>query len=411
MVNKREYEKTHPWISFRLDLTRAPGPMWLWLGQASALCWSLGATPVSPETRNKMHRLWLAKGVSATTAIEGNTLTEEQVRAQIDGELEVPQSHAYLQTEVQNILDACNEILEQVRAGQVPELSVDLIKNFNHRVLNGLEEFLEDGVVPGEISERNVVVAKYRGAPRRDCEYLLQRLVDWLNDDIPDNWPGIQGGEIVMALIKSAVAHLYIAWIHPFGDGNGRTARLIEFLLLMRAGVPSPAAHLLSNHYNETRLRYYQELKDASGTGGDVFPFLQYAFEGFVGGLIRQMGDVQGEHMQLVWQSYVHERIEGERATVTWKRRRAIARALAGTSRPVSKREISELTPAIAKMYGDKSAKAVARDLSKLVQLGLLRRDGKGYRASTEKLLEFLPVVNDQAAVQLKRSLDKRGTS
>ncbi|NOY75701.1 MAG: hypothetical protein GXP32_07900 [Kiritimatiellaeota bacterium] len=32
------------------------------------------------------------------------------------------------------------------------------------------------------------------------------------------------------------LAHVYIAWIHPFGDGNGKTARLMEFYLLLRSG-------------------------------------------------------------------------------------------------------------------------------------------------------------------------------
>ena len=408
MGRKRKYEESHRWISFQLNLDRAPAPMWMHLGQASALCWSLGATPVSPGTRTEMHRLWLAKGVRATTAIEGNTLTEEQVQAQIDGELRLPPSQAYLQREVQNILDACNDVLEHVQSGEVPALSVELIKDFNRKVLNGLEEFLEEGITPGEIPEHNVLVGKYLGAPRQDCDYLLQRLVDWINDDIPTDWPGIKGGKVAMALIKSALAHLYIAWIHPFGDGNGRTARLIEFLLLMQAGVPSPAAHLLSNHYNETRLRYYQELRDASGSGGDVFPFLQYAFGGFVEGLLKQMEAVQNEHMQLVWQSYVHERLQGERETVTWKRRREIARQLARFSKPMSKKEVSELTPAIAKMYGGKSDKTVARDLSTLVQLGLIRRQDRGYRANTHDLLDFLPVVNDPAAVARKNASAKR---
>lgn len=56
------------------------------------------------------------------------------------------------------------------------------------------------------------------------------------------------------AIFKAVVAHLYLAWIHPVGDGNGRTARLVEFQILLSSGVPSPAAHLLSNHYNQTRL-------------------------------------------------------------------------------------------------------------------------------------------------------------
>jgi Fic family protein len=46
---------------------------------------------------------------------------------------------------------------------------------------------------------------------------------------------------IVIGVIKSIIAHLYLAWIHPFGDGNGRTARLLEVRFLMEAGVPSAA--------------------------------------------------------------------------------------------------------------------------------------------------------------------------
>ena len=44
-------------------------------------------------------------------------------------------------------------------------------------------------------------------------------------------------------LVRAMMAHLYLAWIHTFGDGNGRTARLLEFLILARSGkVPLPAA-------------------------------------------------------------------------------------------------------------------------------------------------------------------------
>jgi Fic/DOC family len=47
----------------------------------------------------------------------------------------------------------------------------------------------------------------------------------------------IPGTEI---LVKAILAHLYIAWIHPFGDGNGRAARLMELRILLEAGVPMP---------------------------------------------------------------------------------------------------------------------------------------------------------------------------
>jgi len=78
-------------------------------------------------------------------------------------------------------------------------------------------------------------------------------------------------------------------WIHPFGDGNGRTARLVEFQILLQAGIPSPAAHLLSNHYKQTRTEYYRQLATASRSGGNILPFIEYAVGGFVDGLKEQL--------------------------------------------------------------------------------------------------------------------------
>ena len=393
----REYEKTHPWISYKLDLSRAPATLWILLGQASTLCSNIAKAPVKPQTREDMQRLYLAKGVRGTTAIEGNTLSEEQIQQQIRGELEVPPSKAYLQQEVQNVLDACNGILADVRQGQVPELSVELMKGFNRRILNGLEDHLEDGVVPGEIPSHNVVVLNYRGAPRQDCEFLMARLVDWINNDIPATWPvPISGDKVLMALIKSVIAHLYIAWIHPFGDGNGRTARLVEYLLLIRAGIPSTAAHLLSNHYNETRNAYYSELAKASKSGGDVFSFMQYAIQGFVDGVAEHYERVRGTHLLLAWESYVYEQFRGEKKTDTSARRRDIALALAGRG-VVSKEEIGQLTPAIARAYGNRGPKTVARDLTRLEHLGLVSQAEGGYRANLRKLLDFMPLVHDPA--------------
>jgi cell filamentation protein, protein adenylyltransferase len=68
--------------------------------------------------------------------------------------------------------------------------------------------------------------------------------------------------------------HIYIAWIHPFGDGNGRRTRMIELLLLAQSGVPWPAAHLLSNHYNKTRDRCYSGLANSSKVKDGVIEFV-----------------------------------------------------------------------------------------------------------------------------------------
>ncbi len=130
-------------------------------------------------------------------------------------------------------------------------------------------------MIPGAIRDYSVGVPGYRGAPAEDCQYLVDRLSTWLEGDTFRN----ADREYAFALTVACAiyAHLYIAWIHPFGNGNGRTARLLEFLILARSGmVPLPAANLLSNHYNLTRDRYYSRLADASRTLKTT-SFLSYA--------------------------------------------------------------------------------------------------------------------------------------
>src|SRR5204863_10051002 len=148
-------------------------------------------------------------------------------------------------------------------------------------VLDGLD--CEPGVLPGVLRTHSVVVARYRGAPSEDCEYLVSRLSEWLNGPTfqiaDDDW------RLPYALLKAIVAHLYLAWIHPFGDGNGRTARLIELQILLAAGVPTPATHLLSNHYNQTRAYYQRRLDEASRRDDGLIRFIRYAVQGFVDGL------------------------------------------------------------------------------------------------------------------------------
>ena len=174
-----------------------------------------------------------------------------------------------------------------IHLDQIPPLSATRVKYLNGKVLQDLE--LDDDTVPGEIRLHEVVVARYKGAPARDCEYLLNRLFEWLDGMSFE----LGHSKLGIAILKSIVAHLYLSWIHPFGDGNGRVARLVEYQILLSAGVPNPATHLLSNHYNETRSEYYRRLDRASRDRTGVTDFLVYALQGFVDGLTGATGNHQ----------------------------------------------------------------------------------------------------------------------
>ena len=109
------FKKSHPWLTFQVDLRRAPHDFWLMLGECQSKCAHIAGVPLQPEVASDLYSLFLAKGALATTAIEGNTLSEEEVVKHLAGELKLPPSREYLGQEVDNIIAACNSILAEVR--------------------------------------------------------------------------------------------------------------------------------------------------------------------------------------------------------------------------------------------------------------------------------------------------------
>ena len=383
-----KYLESHPWISFAINVNTSDFRFWLQIGEVASKCEHLSGVPLSPEVAEDLNSIFLAKGVLATTAIEGNTLSEEQVRKKVDGKLELPPSQEYLGKEVENIIDLCNEEvrMQMDSAQEGRNLCKQLIKKYNEKILRDLE--VEDGVIPGKLRTHSVVVGNvYRGAPPENCEYLLDKLCEWLNGtdfDAPED-----DLKIPFAIIKAIVAHVYLAWIHAFGDGNGRTARLVEFHILFSSGVPLPAAHLLSDHYNHTRSRYYRELDKASRSGGDLMPFVKYALQGFLDGMRSQIRDVRFHQMQVTWENYVHSKFR-EKNSPTQKRRRDLVLELSNHSWvPVSK--VESLSPKIAKAYATAGNRMVQRDLNAVFQMGLIHRRHGEVLARKYLIEAFLP--------------------
>jgi Fic family protein len=379
------YNISHPWLSFSLGPLETHRNLWLLLGEVKSKCEHLANEILEPETAKQLHKFYLAKGALATNAIEGNTLTEVEALEKVEGTLELPPSQEYLGQEIQNIITACNAALNVVmkRGLQFP-LHEKTVKHFNELILTGLA--LSEKVVIGEIRTHEVAVANAYQAPRSDeCQELLNKMCDWLNSDefaVPADQPRMA---IPLATIKAVLAHLYIAWIHPFGDGNGRTARLVEFAILVSSGVPSPAAHLMSNHYNLTRTEYYRRLREAVMPGGDI-QFIKYAVQGFVDGLHAQLQQVRKQQWQLAWRNYVHNLLP-EGVTKTDRQRRLVL-DLADRTEGLPLNKLSEASPRVALMYARTSSKTLVRDVAQLQSLGLLIESNDGnYKANKDIVL------------------------
>jgi Fic family protein len=356
------------------------------LGEAASKARHIGGVPLAPEIAQEFHRVFLAKGARATTAIEGNTLTENQVIAEVEGTLSLPLSQKYLQQEVKNIIDSCNWLMGDLEESGAREINAEFCCNLNARVLQGLE--LEDGIKPGEIRRHQVVVGNvYRGAPPEDCLFLLERLCETLqqtkisDDDDPH----------AIAILQALFAHIYLALIHPFGDGNGRTARLLEYYILLKHGFPSPTGHLLSNHYNLTRSRYYSELDRISKSNGETQSFTTYALRGFVDGLKEQIETIKAEQLAVAWRDYVHAQFQGKKSPAD-NRRRELVLQLGSVGRTFKIADLMGLSPRLAKEYAGKTLKTLSRDINVLMEMKLIKRvPGRRIAALSETILAFLP--------------------
>jgi len=381
-------------ISFKADWKLREKAITL-LGECYAYIDSMMNIPIRPDYYQKLLEVSLNKGALATTAIEGNTLTEEELVQILKG-IDLAPSKKYQQQEVKNIIDAFNTILNEViRDKSQTVISPELIKRFNKMVGKDIGEAF--GGNPGQFRRRNVTVGAYRPPSFEMVEGLVKKLCDWLLKEFHYE----HDQDFNDAVIEAIVTHVYIAWIHPFLDGNGRTARLLEFYLLMRAGVPNIASHVLSNHYNNTRTEYYRQLQNASETG-NLSMFIEYALEGFRDGLEKILNIIHTDLTEAAWKNYVHsviENIQDEgKNSKTLRRIRQLAYYIPA-DRFCSIAEIRFLNPRITEEYIKLNEITLRRDLDLLVKKRLLTVEKSKYSANHKLLQNFLP----ESSVQIKR--------
>lgn len=388
----RKYETQNPWITFKY--TAEKNQLWMQLGEAFSKCQHLAGTPLTPGVAKHLSEIYLAKGALASTAIEGNTLSESEAQAILSEDLKMPPSQEYLERELKNVAKALSEIDVSAVAGSGFRITPEWITEQNAKVLEGLE--LDERVEPGEYSTRQMVVGNYRAAPPEDAQFLIEKLCDWLNEWLKDvsNPETPAETRFCLAFFAATLGHLYLAWIHPFGDGNGRTARLLECAILAHSGVvPWVSSNVLSDHYNKTRTMYYRKL-DAASKRGDIEGFIRYSAEGFVDQLRQQIDAVRTLQRRIAWTNYVHEAFHAETTGKTKDRRRALVLAMP-EGQATTKKDIRGLTPELAEAYAGHDDKIISRDISCLRNLGLIAPGPKksSYRPQIEVMDAFRPIA------------------
>jgi len=212
----------------------------------------------------------------SSTSIEGNRLSLEQVKA-LSEKRDVVGSVKDKQ-EVINYLQALDNIPKYASKEKIDK---KLFLQIHKTITRGT---LKDNKYCGIFRDRQVFVGKrvfdgthlkevveYMPPKTKDVPRLVDTFMSWLNSAKSNK---------INPVIVAGIAHFEVARIHPFIDGNGRTARLLASLILHKRGFDHRRFFALDDYYDEARQDYYAALKTAQDNKTDLTKWLEYITDG-----------------------------------------------------------------------------------------------------------------------------------
>ncbi len=231
---------------------------------------------------NELHlkRQAMIRMVHTSTTIEGNKLAEYQVDRVLSG-MSISADERSIK-EVKNYMEALKEIERLVSKKYAP--TIDLILNLHAIILKDLHSEKEkigkfrpsDIYIVDDIGSGKEIL-RFKGPDASKVESLLRELLDWLKKADKDK---------LHPILKAGLFHSQFVHIHPFADGNGRTARVLTTYLLYRDGWDFRKVLVLEDFYNRNIPNYKNAL--AFGweinyqEGADFTDWLEYFVAGFL---------------------------------------------------------------------------------------------------------------------------------
>jgi len=230
-----------------------------------------------PKHELSLKRQAMIRMSHSSTAIEGNILNIRQVEdLYASKRIDAPVRDIF---EVKNYLDALRYI----------EKFVKTKKPITEKVLFKIHAFVTNKTLPadqsGHFRKGPVYVVKrrlgfsdevvYAGPKAASVPHLCAELIDWINKSAEEE---------INPVIVAGVAHLEIAAVHPFNDGNGRTARALATLILYKRGYDFRHLFALEDYYNKDLPGYYKAInigKNYEERKTDITGWLEYFVEGF----------------------------------------------------------------------------------------------------------------------------------
>lgn len=253
--------------------------------------------PVIPSHAHEIKSDEKIRAIRGTTGIEGNVLDENEIK----NLLEKNGATSIGQIEVVNSGKVHDFLIDWSLDNPGEQISESLIRQIHKINTEGLPYPSNE---PGKY--RNFEVT-YGYPPKKtplktevDIQIEMKKLVDWVNDKDTVIFPHSNW------IIKGALVHYAISRIHPFADGNGRTARAIEALIFFhRAKINDYCFYGISNYCYRNRNAYIEELSKVD-VSGDASNFLMFCIKGFHESILYVKDRITNVISELMFMDYVH---------------------------------------------------------------------------------------------------------
>ncbi|NQT89766.1 MAG: Fic family protein [Candidatus Omnitrophica bacterium] len=225
----------------------------------------------------------------SSTSIEGNRLSLEQVKAL--SEKKVVAASVKDKQEVINYLKALDNIpryaLKEIIDNKLflrihKTITKGTLKNDKDcGVFRNRQVFVGKRVFDGTHLKE---VVEYMPPKTKDMPGLVDTFLSWLNSE---------KSAVINPVIVAGIVHFEVARIHPFIDGNGRTARLLASLILYKRGFDHRRFFALDDYYDEARENYYAALRTAQNSKRDLTKWLEYFTDGVLYSVHKLKSDIE----------------------------------------------------------------------------------------------------------------------
>jgi Fic family protein len=330
------------------------------LTKARSAVLSLINIPYQRSWVDRLQMMQLKREVAGTSRIEGADFTDKELEAAMS---ETPEQ---LFTRSQKQAKAATSTYRWIQ--ELPRdrpIDANLIFTIHKLLITGADD---DHCPPGALRSNgeNVQFGSplHRGAEGgEECERAFNELCRALNQEFKGH------NELVQAL----AFHYHFAAMHPFHDGNGRTARALEALMLQRIGLRDSLFITMSNYYYEEKANYLNTLAAVRAQSHDLTEFLIFGLKGIELQCNKLFEEIKKNVLKALFTNIMHDlfnRMKNKRKSIIAKRQIVLLELLLEKERYELSKIVKETSSAYREMKSPYPA--LIRDLNGLIGLGAI---------------------------------------